>query len=382
MVRALSMLFVLVGWSVAGCGPEPRAAPPSRYPGLEAVAPAANGDGLTRVLVFYDMEGVAGQDTWRSFLFGMPEYPHGRELLTADLNAVIAGLFDAGADSVDVVDAHGSTNSAEPDALESALDRRARIVYRDHPFDPMLDLAEPGRYDAIAGVAHHARTGSRGFASHTITIGMEVLIDDRPVTEVELFAYSMGEQGVPLIFVSGDDRLEQNLNDAGIDWIQYVVTKRSLSADRVELRPVDEVHAEMRTKARIALEQRDAAKALRLGDPIKTTLHAVPPASLALLDGVPGIDYRDQRVTFEAPNFRAALTGLERLINVAQSGYQEEMTGAWMRGRDPNDEMRAGMVAIITRWLDVESGRDSTAAGRPMLDRFAPDSGHRYHGAN
>jgi len=380
--RMLGLGTFVAAAFLVGCGPGATRPPSNAIRGPVSVPAANNTDGLVRVLVFYDMEGVSGQDTWRSFLYGTPEYPHGRELLTADLNAVIAGLFDAGADSVDVVDAHGSTNAAEPDAIESELDPRARIVYRDHPFNPMVDMAEPGRYDAVVGVAHHARTGSRGFASHTITIGMEVLLDDRPVTEVELFAYSMGAEGVPLIFVSGDDRLEQNLAAAGIDWIQYVVTKRSRSADRVELRPVDEVHAEMRTKARIALQRRDSAKALRLDGPVKATLHAVPPASLALLEGVPGVDYRDQRVTFEAPDYTSAFAGLERLINVAQSGYQQEMTAAWMRGRDPAAMMKAGIEAVVGRWLDVESGRDSAAAQRPMLDRFAPDSVRRYHGAN
>src|SRR4030095_14339128 len=62
-----------------------------------------------RVLVYHDMEGLAGQDDWKSFLFSHPEkYPDGQKLLAADLNAVIDGLFAGGASQVDVVDAHGS----------------------------------------------------------------------------------------------------------------------------------------------------------------------------------------------------------------------------------------------------------------------------------
>jgi type II secretion system protein J len=43
-----------------------------------------------RVLVYHDMEGLAGQDDWRTFLFSHPEkYPEGQKMLAADLNAVI-----------------------------------------------------------------------------------------------------------------------------------------------------------------------------------------------------------------------------------------------------------------------------------------------------
>jgi hypothetical protein len=79
-----------------------------------------------RVLLYHDMEGLAGQDDWRTFLFSHPEkYPDGQKLLAADLNAVIDGLFAGGATQVDVVDAHGSGNP-DPDVRRELLDPRAR----------------------------------------------------------------------------------------------------------------------------------------------------------------------------------------------------------------------------------------------------------------
>ena len=79
-----------------------------------------------RVLVYHDMEGLAGQDDWRTFLFSHPEkYPEGQKMLAADLNAVIDGLFTGGATQVDVVDAHGSGNP-DPDVRRDLLDPRAK----------------------------------------------------------------------------------------------------------------------------------------------------------------------------------------------------------------------------------------------------------------
>ena len=83
-----------------------------------------------RVLVYHDMEGLAGQDDWRTFLFSHPErYPEGQKMLAADLNAVIDGLFAGGATQVDVVDAHGSGNP-DPDVRRDLLDARAKQVFR------------------------------------------------------------------------------------------------------------------------------------------------------------------------------------------------------------------------------------------------------------
>src|SRR5205085_484738 len=64
-----------------------------------------------RVLVLHDMEGLAGEDDWREFIASYPDlYARGRQLLTDDVNAVIAGLVAGGATSIEVVDGHGSGN--------------------------------------------------------------------------------------------------------------------------------------------------------------------------------------------------------------------------------------------------------------------------------
>src|SRR5947207_15468503 len=101
-----------------------------------------------RVLVLHDMEGLSGEDDWREFVSSYPDlYAKGRQLLTDDVNAVIAGLVAGGATTIDVVDGHGSGNP-DPDLLLDQLDRHAKMVERDHPFDPYVDLVAPNVYDA------------------------------------------------------------------------------------------------------------------------------------------------------------------------------------------------------------------------------------------
>src|SRR3954470_15771356 len=293
---------------------------------LAATAVATRTDARTskaavRVLVYHDMEGLAGQDDWKTYLFNHPEkYPEGQKMLAADLNAVIDGLFAGGATQVDVVDAHGSGNP-DPDVRRELLDPRAKQVIRDKAFDPYVDITEPNTYDAIVAVAMHAKTGSHGFASHTITLGMDMLINDKSITESEIVAYSWGRVGVPLIFVSGDDRLQNDLTV--MPWLEFVVTKKATSASTVELRPVDAVHAEMREKAARAVRNLSKAKVLTLATPMRAGLHAVPPASLAFLKGLPGINYANETVTFTAPDFGAAYEGVIALVGAARASYAQ-----------------------------------------------------------
>lgn len=335
--------------------------------------PAA-GRAAPRVLVYHDMEGMSGEDDWRMFSFGHPEqYARGRELLVADVNAVIDGLFAAGASEVHVVDAHGSGNP-EPDIPAGRLDPRAKQIFRDRPFRQYVDLVEPNVYDAVVAVAMHAKSGSRGFASHTYTLGIELLLNDRPITETELIGYSWGRVGVPVIFASGDDRLAADL--ATMPWIEFVTVKRATSASTVELRPVTEARADLRAGARRAIEKYRAGqtKVMTLAPPIHASVRVTPPASLAVLRGVPGVTYADERVDFTAADFGAAYDGMVALIGVATTAYPRVLQDVVSRSPDGRALSGAYRDSLFMRWLDFESGR-----WKPRTAPPTPTG--RYHGA-
>ncbi|NNF11942.1 MAG: hypothetical protein HKN72_01885 [Gemmatimonadetes bacterium] len=340
-------------------------------PGRVTETPAEDVDGVVRVLVYHDMEGLTGQSDPNTFRFAHPErYAMGRAYLTGDVNAVVAGLLEGGADEVHIVDGHGSGNP-DPDLLLDELDDRAELVSRDEPFDAYVDLAEAGVYDAVAVVGMHAKTGSGGFASHTYTLGIEFILNGMPVTETEVVGYSWGRVGVPVIFASGDDRLAADL-EGPMPWVEMVTVKTATSASSAEPRPVDEARADLRAGARRAIESYRSAQAMRLGEPVIAQLHAVPPADLSMLDGVPGIDYADQRVTFTSSDFRGAYDGLVELVTVARGGYASVMgeTGRAMAGPAFAPTYSD---ALFDRWMDFESGRWSAPSSDPAERRT-------YHG--
>jgi D-amino peptidase len=315
--------------------------------------PAADTDGKIKILLYYDMEGISGQNDMRSLSFGNEEYDQARVWLTNDVNAVIEGLFTGGADEVHVVDAHGSGNP-DPDILVEKMDNRAQLVSKDAPFDAYTALTEEGIYDGVAVVCMHSKTGGGGFAAHTYTIGMDWILNDISINETEIITYSWGRAGVPVIFASGDDKLEEQLE--WMDWLEYVRVKIAKGAGDAELIPFEEVHQNMREAAKRAVENLPNSKAVHLTKPIKAQLRAVYPARLNQLNGVPGIDYKDQTVTFMAENFQDAYNGITAFIRVATRGYDRLLRDVIRNQENAQKIYTEFGQKIDAIWVEVESG--------------------------
>lgn len=382
-VLALPVLLCVVA---PGCGPagemgqdsDPAGAggmasmsaqPPAEPWTLDDVVPDT-GDGI-RVLIIHDMEGLSGQDDPRSYRFGTEQYPSGQEMLAADVNAVVDGLFAGGATEVLIADGHGSGNS-DPDLRTDLLDARATQIIRDEPFDTYFDLPESEEMDAVAVVGMHSKTGSGGFAAHTFTLGIDLLINGQAITETELVALSWGRFGVPVIFASGDDKLRGDL--ATMPWIEYVTVKDAPAADTAITRPVDEARADLREGARRAVERLAEAKSMRAVLPVRASLHAVPPANLRFLEGVPGMDYADDTYSFTAADMREAYDGLVAVVGLARVGYQSLLQEVVAARPDGGEIQSAFGEALWQRWHDQESGRyerpGSGAAIGEMIRRF------------
>jgi D-amino peptidase len=317
-------------------------------------APAAAAKAGPRVLLMYDMEGISGISGPNQFLVGEPDYPAGRKLLAGDVNAVAAGLFNGGASEVWLVDAHGSGNP-EADMPNELMDKRLKWVERDHAFDPYVDISTRGTYDAVAVVGMHSKNGAGGFAAHTYTIGVEIDLDGRNITETELVALSFGQVGTPVILATGDDKLQGNLSD--MPWLKYVKVKDAIDPSTVTLRPLDQVHAEMTAKAAEAVRDIKTSKAMVM-TPTKVTVKAVPPADLSVLEGFPGIDYHDNGVTYPAKDFHSAYRAAMPIIGVMRASLSAIVMRTVMQEAPNGAELRTkGTRALVKSWFDAEGGK-------------------------
>jgi hypothetical protein len=114
----------------------------------------------------------------------------------------------------------------------------------------------------------------------------------------------------------------------------------------------------MRAAGARAVKNLARIKPITLSTPVKAALHARPPASLAVLDSVPGIDYQDNTVSFTAPDFEHAYRGIVSLVSVASQSAAISTMREALRQQPNNAELQRAIGEFrVNRWLDYESGR-------------------------
>jgi D-amino peptidase len=156
-----------------------------------------------KVYVSVDMEGIGGISTWDKQAGPKgADYERFRKLMTLEVNAAIAGAYDAGATEVLVSDSHWDGQNLDPELL----DKRARVV-RAWP-RPLLAMGGiDATFDAVLLVGYHASEGTpNAVLAHTmnpLTI-FEMKLNGTAVPEAAFSAAVAGDFGVPVVFLSGD----------------------------------------------------------------------------------------------------------------------------------------------------------------------------------
>lgn len=154
-----------------------------------------------RVLISVDMEGLTGVTCAEDCEYGDPRWESARHLMMSDVNAAVAGFFDAGATEVIVNDAHATKRNL----ILAELDPRASAIIGTHKEWGMLQGI--AATDAVAFVGYHTGAGRQGILAHTY-IGetiRDVTINDVSASEGRMNTLVAAEFGVPVVLVTGDD---------------------------------------------------------------------------------------------------------------------------------------------------------------------------------
>ena len=161
------------------------------------------------VFMITDAEGVAGVCRQEQT---DPKDTEMRQLLTGEINSAVAGFFEGGASEVFVWDGHDG--SATLSAL--TIDPRAHLVMGALPPNMLLDR----HYSAVAFVGQHARANSAGgvMAHSYSSLGIQnLLMNGKPVGEIETRTALAGWFNTPVIFLSGDKAAAEQLHQIDPD---------------------------------------------------------------------------------------------------------------------------------------------------------------------
>ena len=154
-----------------------------------------------KIYISADMEGIGGVVTWQvQALAQGREYEKFRRLMTQEVNAAIAGAYDAGATEVLVSDSHGDAQNIDI----VLLDKRARLV-RSWPRPLGMMQGIDSSFDAAIFVGYHAGEGEAGaIIAHTFSGREDIKLNGKSVSEAGFNAAIAADFGVPVVFLSGD----------------------------------------------------------------------------------------------------------------------------------------------------------------------------------
>jgi len=347
--------------------------------GLSVVlAPSlASAAAAPRILIIYDMEGVSGIDREPMTDSQNPAYPEGRKFLTSDVNAAIRGLKAGGAGAIWVQDGHGSGNVNEPDILVDQMDSRASFDFREYDFDP-YSTGLDGSLDGIVCIAMHARAGTDGFLAHTWTIEPSFRVNGVDITETQIIALSAARWGVPVIMVSGDDVLGEQLKTALPD-VEYAMVKKAVSRAKAEPLPQDEVQKRIEAAAKKATEKLLAGRyrAYYLQPPIVFEIGFQNAAQATRARADKSVDLEGEKtVRFTAPTFVDGYEKSKHLIALATSERASLLVGLLRQSDEGKKILDRYRELLLQRWLEADK-LPEWAREQP-----APPPKKRFHGDN
>ena len=303
-----------------------------------------------KVLLLYDMEGVSEATVHKHTSFTYPaEYAFGRNSLTADVNAAIAGLKAGGATEIVVVDGHGSGNAGGPDVHEGQLLAPARMHYRGTPFDIYMDSYDHS-FDAIIAVGMHAGAGNKaGFLAHTYTFeDVEYKVNGVPFNESMILAAGAARVKVPLIMVSGDDQLEREVRRM-MPWVRYATVKRAVNMGLAESVGREEASRRIEAAAREALQRLAEAKLPDWSGPYRFALTFQDEAQARNAALLPGAEVlaNASAVQIRAGDFEEGYRLSTRLISLAGVVARGDARAAAINAQPNAAQLRVN----VTDWL-------------------------------
>lgn len=270
-----------------------------------------------RIMISADMEGATGVTWTDDVVPGTEQWQRFRRLFTGDVNATIAGLFDAGASDVLVNEAH----SSQRNLLLEDLDPRARMLTGRHKPLSMMQGIDSG-VDGVVFLGYHAGAGFDGVLSHTYLENQitGVWLDDEPASEGRLNAGLAAEYGVPVLVVTGDDKACEDARKYA-PAAEMVVVKECVSRYAAICLPPARTGKLLTDAATAAMRQAGKVEPRPASHRIEVEFDASHLAqATAVIPTVEQIGVR--RVGFDAPNMTEAMKAFKVVTAIAGGAVQ------------------------------------------------------------
>jgi D-amino peptidase len=266
------------------------------------------------VFISVDMEGIAGVVDTTETGAG-PDYDWARRLMTEEANAAVRGVLKGQPDSrVTVADAHGSFRNILPELLDAP----ARLI-RGKPRPLWMMAGVDADADAAFLIGYHGRAGTdRSVLAHTYGDAIaDLRLNGRSVGEVGLNAAMAGHFGVPVVLVTGDESVRNEVADL-LPAAVTVVVKRPLGFNAAESPTPEEARRLIEEAAAAAVSRVDTVPPFVVDGPVEVAIDLAGPAGVDRVLTLPRLEWEGGRtVTYRADDILEAAQAVRTVLALA-----------------------------------------------------------------
>jgi D-amino peptidase len=270
-----------------------------------------------KVYISVDMEGIAGVSHPDPTGRKDSGYPAAVDLMVGEANAAIEGALAGGATEIFVNDSHGGMFNLRPIDLHPA----ARVLQGQKAWSMVAGAGPNAGFGIALFIGYHTRAGHpRGTIAHTYSGRPTVSrLNGRLVGETGLNASVLGQWGIPVGMVAGDDALAEEV----ADWLpnagRIVVKEAAGGNAAVSLHP-SAARDLIRAGAERAVQRAIAGefKPLTMTPPVVVEVEYRNAIAADYAAIVPGAErFGDRGVRFEAPDAETAYRGFLAGVRLA-----------------------------------------------------------------
>ncbi|MGC8672445.1 MAG: M55 family metallopeptidase [Thermoplasmata archaeon] len=177
-----------------------------------------------KIFISVDAEGLSWTVHGSQTLNDGQDYQIFREIYTDQVNAVISGALEAGAEEILVNDAHGSSKNI----IYKNLNSRARLVIGDPKPMSMMQGVEESEKAFLIG--YHSKAGTlNGVLNHTYSSNVHRLwLNGEELGEIGLSAAVAGKFNKPVTMLAGDYAAVKEAEKI-LDDVEFIVLKEGIS---------------------------------------------------------------------------------------------------------------------------------------------------------
>ena len=269
-----------------------------------------------RVFISADIEGVSGVVDREDAIIGGREYERARRLMTADVNAAIAGAYEGGATQVLVNDSHSKMRNL----IVEDLDPRMQVIQGAVKRGCMMEGLDE-RFDAVFFVGYHSRAGDPlGVMNHTMwSRGFQnLLLNGVPAGEIAINAAYAGQFGVPVALVTGDQTAVHETQEL-LGAVESAVTKQGMGRFTARLLSPSTGQELTRQAARRALERLRDFKPYVLPAPVTMGFELTSSAMADVCSWIPVVERTGTRnVQYTFNDWRDGMGMMQVLMTLAR----------------------------------------------------------------